>query len=456
MDETRLTGTEKRAAASLAGIFGLRMFGLFMLYPVFASYARVLPGATAVLIGIALGIYGLTQAGLQLPFGLASDRLGRKPIITLGLVLFAAGSVVAALARNIDWIIIGRAVQGAGAVGAATLALTADLTRVEQRTKAIGIIGMGIGLAFGLALVAGPVVNAWLGLAGIFWLTAALGLVGIVVLWTTVPTPAVSRRHSANEPVPALIGRVLRDVQLVRLYGSIFALHAMLAALFLAIPLLLQQVPALTARNEWMFYLPVLAVGLLLMLPLVIYAEARRQLKPVALGAILILAATAFTLGFMPIGLFPLAVVLAVFFAAFTLMEALLPSLVSRLARPEAKGTALGVYSTAQFFGIFVGGALGGWIHGRFGIPGVCVFVAAVGLLWATLFATLRPPRALSSRTLEIGVCGDEEARRLAARLETIAGVEEAVVFGDEGMASLRVDRARLDEAALAQATAKE
>lgn len=455
MTGNRLTGTEKRAAASLAGIFGLRMFGLFMLYPVFASYARVLPGATAVLIGMALGIYGLTQAGLQLPFGLASDRLGRKPIITLGLVLFAVGSVVAALAPNIAWIIVGRAVQGAGAVGAATLALTADLTRVEQRTKAIGIIGIGIGAAFGLALVAGPVVNAWLGLAGIFWLTAALGLLGIGLLWTTVPTPAVSRRHRQNEPVPALIGRVLRDVQLVRLYGSIFALHAMLAALFLAIPLLLQRVPALNARNEWMFYLPVLAVGLLLMLPLVIYAEARARLKPVALGAILMLAATAFTLGFMPAGLFPLAVVLTAFFAAFTLMEALLPSLVSRLAHPEAKGTALGVYSTAQFFGIFVGGALGGWIHGRFGISGVCVFVAAVGLLWAASFATLRPPRALSGRTLAIGACGDGEARRLAGRLEAIAGVEEAVVLGDEGMASLRVDRARLDEAALAEATAK-
>jgi predicted MFS family arabinose efflux permease len=451
MHDNPLTSSERRAAASLAGIFGLRMLGLFMLYPVFATYARALPGATPFLIGLALGIYGLTQAGLQLPFGLASDRIGRKPIISLGLGLFAVGSALAALAANIEWIIIGRAIQGAGAVGAATLALTADLTRVEQRGKAIGIIGIGIGAAFGLALVAGPVVNAWLGLAGIFWLTAGLGLAGLAVLWATVPTPAVSCRHREAQPVPALLGRVLRDGQLIRLYVSIFALHAMLAALFLAIPLLLQRVPALDARNEWMFYLPVLTIGLVLMLPLVIYAEARARLKRVALGAVFVLSAAALALGFMPDRLFLLAVVLTVFFGAFTLMEALLPSWVTRLARPEAKGTALGVYSTSQFFGIFVGGALGGWLHGRFGISGVCVFVASVGIVWAPLLLTLKPPRALASRTLAIQVGDEAAARDLAAALERVAGVEEAVVFADEGMASLRVDRKRLDEPALAR-----
>ncbi|MGH6717289.1 MAG: MFS transporter, partial [Bradyrhizobium sp.] len=430
MNETRLTGTERRAATSLAGIFGLRMLGLFMLYPVFASYARSLPGATPALIGLALGIYGLTQAALQLPFGLASDRFGRKPIITLGLALFAVGSVIAALAHGIGWIVIGRAVQGAGAVGAAILALTADLTRVEQRSKAIGIIGIGIGFSFGLAVIAGPVVNAWIGLAGIFWLTAALGLVGLVVLWVTVPTPVVSRRHREAEPVPALIGRVLADGQLIRLYGSIFALHVMLAALFLVIPLLLAHTPGLNARNEWMFYLPVLAIGLALMLPLVIYAESRARLKPVALVAILVLSAAALALGLVPAALVPLGVVLVAFFGAFTLMEALLPSLVSRLAHPEAKGTALGVYSTAQFFGIFVGGALGGWLHGRFGALGLCVFVAAVGILWLPLFATLKPPRKLASRTLAIGARDAAEARRLVLALEAVPGVEEAVVFG--------------------------
>jgi predicted MFS family arabinose efflux permease len=381
--------------------------------------------------------------------------LGRKPVITLGLLLFAVGSVVAALAHGIGGIIIGRAVQGAGAVGAATLALTADLTRVEQRTKAIGIIGIGIGLAFGLAVIAGPVVNARVGLGGIFWLTAALGLAGLVVLWSTVPTPAVSRRHRESEPIPALVGRVLADRQLIRLYGSIFALHAMLAALFLVIPLLLLRVPGLEAGNEWMFYLPVLAIGLALMLPLVIYAESRARIKPVALVAILALAAAALALGFLPAELIPLGVALVVFFGAFTLMEALLPSLVSRLARPEAKGTALGVYSTAQFLGIFVGGALGGWLQGRFGVVGLCIFVAATGLLWLPLFATLAMPRALASRMLAVTVHDAAGAERLARTLEAVPGVEEAVVFGDDGVAYMRVNRALLDEGALAAAAGR-
>lgn len=452
MKETRLTGTERRAASSLAAIFGLRMFGLFLLYPIFASSARAIPGATPVMIGLALGIYGLSQAALQLPFGLASDRLGRKPVITLGLLLFVGGSVVAALAHGIGWITVGRAVQGAGAVGAAILALAADLTRVEQRTKAIAVIGIGIGLSFGLAVIAGPVVNAWIGLSGIFWLTAALGLAGLVLLWSGVPAPAVSRRHREAEPVPALLGRVLADGQLRRLYASIFALHVMLIALFLVIPVLLSHTPGLGARNEWMFYLPVFAIGLVLMLPLVIYAESRARLKPVGLAAIFVLAATALALGYISPSPLLLGVVLAAFFAAFTLMETLLPSLVSRLARPEAKGTALGVYSTAQFFGIFVGGVLGGWLHGRFGLAGVCVFAAAAAALWLPLFATLRPPQALASRMLAVEVSDEAEAGRLALALEAVPGVEEAAVYRDDGVAYLRVDRARLDEAALAAA----
>lgn len=444
-----LNGTEKRAATSLAVIFALRMFGLFLLYPVLAPYARHLPDATPFLIGLAIGIYGLTQAMLQLPFGIASDRVGRKPLITAGLVLFIIGSVVAALSHGIGGIIIGRAVQGTGAVGAVILALTADLTRVEQRSKAIGIIGIGIGLAFAAAVIAGPTVNAHGGLAGIFWLTACLGFAGLVVLWTLVPTPGVSRRHRETEAVPALLLNVLRDVRLGRMYVSIFALHIMLAALFLVIPLLLRQALGSNTGLQWAFYLPVFVVGLALMFPTLIYAEARGRLRGVACAGILLLVATAFALGFIPVSAVTLGIVLAAFFGAFTLMEALLPSLVSRLARPDAKGTALGVYSTSQFLGIFVGGALGGWLQGLFGTVGLCAFVAAVGLLWLPFFATLAPPRRLSSRMVTVSVRNAGEARRLAAELEAVPGVEEAVVFSDEGAASLRIDKKNLDETAL-------
>lgn len=451
MNNNGLTRTERRAAHSLAGIFGLRMLGLFMLYPVFAAYTHKLPGATPLTIGIALGIYGLTQALLQLPAGLVSDRLGRKPVITAGLVLFAVGSVIAALAHGIQGIIIGRAIQGGGAVGAATLALAADLSRPEQRTKVIGIIGMGIGLAFGLAVVAGPVVNAGIGLSGIFWVTAILGVGGIGVVWGLVPTPAVSIRHRQTEAVPAMIGRVLADRPLRRLYASIFLLHLMLIALFLALPLLLRQRAGLATHSEWLFYLPVFAIGFVLMIPAVIYAERRGRIKSVALAAILLLGLSPLALVFSPGTAIALGAILTVFFGAFTLMEALLPSLISRVARPEAKGTAMGVYSTSQFFGIFAGGALGGFLQSRFGIPGLLFFVAAAGLLWFIVFAMFKPPRMLSSRLVPVKVVTADAAGRLAAALESVPGVGEAVIFADEGLASLRVERERLDETALQQ-----
>lgn len=454
MSADRLDGVERRTAGALAGVFGLRMFGLFLLYPILAPYASRLPGATPFLVGLAIGVYGLTQALTQLPFGLASDRLGRKPLVTAGLALFVAGSIIAALSQGIGGIIVGRAVQGTGAVGAVILALAADLTRVEQRSRSMGIIGVGIGLAFGLAVVAGPTVEAWTGLAGIFWLTAALGLAGVVILWTVVPTPRAPVLHRETEAIAAVLRSVLRRAQLWRLYGSIFALHAMLAALFLVIPLRLQAALGGAGGAQWMFYLPVLVAALLLMLPLIVYAEGRGRLKPIAAGAILALAAAALAVGLAPADLIGLAIVLAVFFGAVTFMEALLPSLVSRMARPEERGTALGVYSTSQFLGIFVGGALGGALQGVFGILGLCAFVAALGLLWLPLFATLASPRRLASRMLAVAVSGDAAARRLARELEAVPGVAEAAVFADEGAASLRVDRQRLDETALRSALA--
>ncbi len=449
MKESTLTRTERRAAGSLAGIFGLRMFGLFLLYPVFAIYARKLPGATESSIGVALGIYGLTQAMLQLPFGMLSDRWGRKPIIAGGLLLFMAGSVIAALSHGIGGIIVGRAIQGAGAVGAATLALAADLTRPEQRTKAIGMIGGGIGIAFGIAVVTGPAVNAFAGLSGIFWLTAVLGGVGLIVLRWAVPAPGRRIRHRSTEAVPAQLGRVLRDGSLQRMYLSIFVLHLMLAALFLVLPGLLGEVAGLTRSSEWLFYLPVLAVGLVLMVPAVIHAERHARLKPVSLGAILALALTPLWLRLGGEHLVALAVVLAVFFGAFTLMEALLPSLISRLAHPESKGSALGIYSTSQFLGIFVGGALGGVLLQHAGRDGVYALVLAAGLLWLVFFAGLKPPRMLSSRMVSVVVPDATAAQRLGAALERVAGVEEAVVMAEEGVAVLRVRSGQLDEAAL-------
>jgi len=396
MKTDSMTGSERRAALSLAGIFSLRMLGLFMIYPVFALWARRLPDATEFSIGLALGVYGLTQALFQIPLGFLSDRLGRKRIIAAGLVLFASGSAVAALAHSIDGIILGRLLQGAGAVGSAVLALAADLTREEHRTKAMAIIGMTIGASFSLALVVGPILNRWIGVPGIFWLTAVLALLGIGVLYGLVPQPLVSSVHAEAEPVPALFKRVLTDRELLRLDFGIFVQHAILTASFLSVPFVLKQA-GVALHNQWFVYLPVLVVSVIFMVPLIIMAD-RGRMKPIFLASVATLGVSQLLLLLGHGGLPVVIVALLLFFIAFNLLEASLPSLISRVAPAEAKGTALGIYSSSQFFGIFVGGALGGWLQGVWGLTGVFGLCAALTGLWLVVAIAMRPPGRASSR----------------------------------------------------------
>jgi predicted MFS family arabinose efflux permease len=434
-----LAGSERRAALSLACIFALRMLGLFMIYPVFAPWARHLPDATAVTIGLTLGVYGLTQALLQIPFGFLSDRIGRKRVIAAGLVLFAIGSVIAALSPSIYGIMLGRVLQGAGAVGSTLLALAADLTREEHRTKAMAVIGMTIGLAFGIAVVLGPVLNSWIGVRGIFWLTAALAGLGIVVLYVLVPRPAAPTIHRDAEPVPELFRRVLANRDLQRLDLSIFCQHTILTASFLTIPFLLTHA-GVALHHQWWVYLPVLVASIVLLVPLVILAEHGRM-KPVFLGSIGLLAVgqVLFPWGQAHLGLMMLG--LLAFFTAFNVLESILPSLVSRLAPADAKGTAMGVYSSSQFLGIFVGGALGGWIGSRWGVDGVVAFCVALAVLWGSFAWSMRPPAQVSSRVLRVSVHDESEARRLEDRLRQVPGVLDAVVVCAEGMAYVRGER---------------
>lgn len=434
-----LAGSERRAALSLACIFALRMLGLFMIYPVFAPWARHLPDATAVTIGLTLGVYGLTQALLQIPFGFLSDRIGRKRVIAAGLVLFAVGSVIAALSPSIYGIMLGRVLQGAGAVGSTLLALAADLTLEEHRTKAMAIIGMTIGLAFGLAVVLGPVFNGWIGVRGIFWLTAALAGSGIVVLYALVPRPATQAVHRDAEPVAALFGRVLADRALQRLDLSIFCQHAILTASFLTIPFLLTQA-GVALHHQWWVYLPVLVASIALLVPLVILAE-RGRMKPVFVGSIALLAAGQVLFPWGQAHLALLVLGLLAFFTAFNLLESILPSLVSRLAPADAKGTAMGVYSSSQFLGIFVGGALGGWIDGRWGVDGVVAFCVALAVLWWPFALSTRPPAQTSRRVLSVSVNDESEARRLEDKLRQVPGVLEAVVVRSENVAYVRGER---------------
>ncbi len=434
---------ELRAAASLASVFSVRMLGLFMIYPVFASFARHLPGATAYTIGLALGIYGLTQGLLQMPFGILSDRFGRKVMIVLGLVLFGLGSAVAARAHTIDGMIWGRALQGAGAVGSVILAMVGDLTSEDHRTQAMAMVGMTIGLSFLVAIVAGPVVGGWIGISGIFWLMSALAVLGIAITLFIVPAPRRLSVHRDAEAVPALLGATLRNSELLRLDFGIFALHAMLTASFLVVPVLLAGTLGMHAGAEWRVYLPVLLVSVAVMVPVIIVAERLRRMKAVLVAAVAALAASQFMLAAAGQDKWVLLSAVTVFFAGFNVMEASLPSLVTKIAPAASKGTATGVYSSSQFLGIFVGGVAGGWIHQRLGAAAVFDCAGVLALLWLLIAATMRRPSYLASRIVRIASVADGE--RLSAQLLQVPGVAEAVVVPEEGVAYLKVDSKRFD-----------
>lgn len=444
-----MTATERRAAVGLASIVSLRMLGLFLIFPVFALYAEGLAGVTPALVGIAIGAYGLTQAFLQIPFGMLSDRLGRKPVIAAGLLLFAAGSVLAAVSDSIWGVIAGRMLQGSGAVAAAVMALAADLTREEQRTKAMAIIGMTIGFSFMLALVLGPVLNGWIGVPGIFGLTAVLAVLGVLLLFTGIPTPTRSRVHRDAEPVTDQFGRVLRDKALLRLDFGIFVLHMILTAVFLVVPLALRDTAGLDAGRHWMVYLPVLLVSVAFMIPLLVQAERKGRMPLVFPGAIGLLAIGLAGLAFGGDGVWRIAAWMTVLFTGFNVLEASLPSLVSRLAPADSKGTAMGVYSTAQFAGAFAGGALGGWLHQEAGAGAVYLLGVAMALLWMLSVLGMNFPAGISSRLLHVRIADESAARTLEERFQSVPGVVEARVIVEDETAYLKVDRRRIDEAAL-------
>ena len=444
-----LTPLEQRAMYGLAGVYGVRMLGLFMILPVFALYATGLEHVTPTLVGLAIGIYGLTQAMFQIPLGMLSDRIGRKPVILGGLAVFAAGSALAGSTDDIYLIILGRALQGSGAVAAAVLAMVADLTRESVRTRVMAFIGLSIGLSFSVAMVAGPVVNQWIGVPGIFWLTAALALLAAAMVAFVIPNPARVTTHRDAELVAGYLGRVLGNGQLLRFDAGIFTLHLLLTSNFVVVPLLLQQHFGIDTAAHWKVYLPVMLLGFVAMLPFIIIAEKHRHMKGVFTGAVGVLIVAELMMARLANHLPGLIIGLLVFFTAFNLLEASLPSLVSKEAPPDAKGTAMGIYSTSQFLGIFVGGALGGWVQQHFGIDGVFVFGALAALLWLGLAVTMREPRYLSSYLLHVGDCRADQAEALARRLAAVPGVAEAVVACDEGTAYLKVDRRQLDEEAL-------
>jgi len=396
----KMTAAERRATTGLASIFGLRMLGMFIILPVFALYAETLPGGRDhTLVGIALGAYGLTQALLQIPFGWASDRWGRKPVIVVGLLIFALGSFVAAWAPTIGWTIAGRVIQGAGAISAAVIALTADLTRDSVRSRAMAAIGMTIGATFALSLIAAPALTPLIGVRGIFVMTGVLALGAIGVLLRIL---SGLDTVSAPRPASGQWRRVLADRDLLRLNYGIFALHAALMALFVHVPFMLRD-NGVAANDHWLVYLPVLLASVALMLPGLWQADRPGRGKAVFLGAVAVLFVGQLLLATAGTSLSMTIAALIVFFTGFNLLEALLPSLVSKFAPPAVKGAATGVYSSVQFFGTFAGAAAGGWLSQRHGAAAVFGFGLVLTALWLALSASMSAPPAYNQSNYSMG-----------------------------------------------------
>ncbi len=451
-----MNAIEKRAAFSLSSVFAVRMLGLFMVLPVFAVLGQELEGATPMLLGLAIGAYGLTQAIFQIPFGRLSDRFGRKPIILVGLVLFALGSVIAALSDHIVGVIIGRLLQGCGAIASAVMALAADLSRDEQRSKVMAMIGMSIGAAFTLAMFIGPMVANYAGLSGLFWTTALLAVLAAMVILFWTPTPL--HRYAQRDVVAdnTQFASILRHPQLWRLNLGIFALHFLLTAFFVAFPVKLAAMSFDLSNSGWL-YLAVMAIAVVLMVPFIIWAEKGWKHRRVMVLTMCLVAALELLIDQVNEPIWLLILVLGMFFAGFNVMEALFPSLISRIAPASAKGTALGVYSTSQFLGAALGGPIAGWLAQTYGLSSVYIAGAFMAVLWAVAGLGLKSPPRLTSYTFTVHHIADEDAySHLLEDIRAMEGVAEAVALPEAGAVYLKVDKQQFDESALHQLKQKQ
>ena len=440
--------TEKRAAASLALIYAFRMIGLFMILPVFSLYAQQYQGATPLLIGLAIGIYGLTQGLFQLPFGFLSDRVGRKKMIVIGLLLFAAGSAVAATAETIQQVVAGRALQGMGAIAAVVMALAADLTREEVRVRVMASIGMSIGLAFMLSMIIGPVLASNIGMSGLFWVTGGLALSSIVVLLFLTPDPVQERFHRDAEVSVSDIPRVLANRELLRLDLGVFILHLTLAGTFVLFPLVLRDQLALPVARHWEVYLPVFVISIALMLPMIISAEKKARMKPMFLLGITLVLLSELGMGWFG-NFWALFAMLVLFFGGFNFLEASMPSLVSKIAPADRKGTAMGLFSTAQFLGAFVGGTFGGSLL-ALGKPGLgFLLLAILPALWLLVAVFMPNPRPVSTRLVSLAGWDPQAMQSFAEQVRQLAGVREVAVFPEDEEAYLKVERGVYDEEGL-------
>lgn len=438
-----MNASERRATLALGSIFALRMLGLFMIVPVFAVYGQQYQGATPALLGLAIGIYGLSQALMQIPMSLLADRYNRKRLITLGLLVFGIGGVVAALSTSIWGVIAGRAIAGAGAISAVAMALLADVTREEQRTKAMAAMGMSIALSFIVAFASGPILTRWVGLSGLFGLTAVAALLAIGLL-ALVPTPQRVLPHQLL-PYRQQLRQVLAMSDLNRLHGSIFMLHLLMTASFVLIPHLLLHQGWRVEQQGWV-YLPLLLLGFMAAIPAIILSETRRMMRRFFLLAIGGIALALALLGVDSQDRWTLLLGLGLFFVGFNVLEALLPSWLAKQAPVSSKATAMGINSSSQFLGAFAGGVLGGQLLGLGQDSLSWGLLLALTLLWLGWVWAIRHPSYLSS--LVVSLPDGAEALDWPAAFAQIEAIEDVVVLPRERVAYLKVDKSRLDDAA--------
>jgi predicted MFS family arabinose efflux permease len=440
---------EKRTAVSLAAVYAVRMLGLFMILPVLTLYTKNMPGITPFLTGLAIGIYGLSQAVLQIPLGLLSDKIGRKPVIAGGLFVFAIGSVIAALATNIEMLILGRAIQGSGAIAAATMALAADLSREEHRAKVMAVIGMTIGISFSIAMIIGPIISKWAGLSGIFWVTTGLALIGILLILFIVPQPPTLHTHRDAGIIKGYLSSALYNPTLIRMNIGVFILHMILSANFTVIPLIFRDTLGFASVEHWKIYLPVLFMSFMLSIPLIIIAEKFQKIKPLFIASVAALVIAQITMGLMTSTMLMLLLAFLIFFIGFNFLEAVQPSLVAKYSSVNNKGTAMGVFSTAQFLGIFAGGSLGGLVASYWEVQGVLLFGALVASVWLIIALGLPQPKFYQSRIFKLNKNALLDPTKTAQLLNQITGIKESAISLDEGVAYLKVDKDEFAEEAL-------
>lgn len=434
-----------KSVLPIAAIFSFRMLGLFMLIPVFTIYAVQLNHATPLLIGIALGSYGLSQGLLQIPFGILSDRFGRKPILTFGLILFVAGSVLGALAHSIYGMIIARILQGAGAIGSVLIALLADLTPDKTRVKAMAVIGVTIGLSFCIAMVISPSIAHHYGLSGIFFLTMILAIAGLLLLHMAIPSPPKEPFSQPNITYIEKLRLALKNPHLQRLNVGIFCQHAILTSTFFVIPTILQQHIALHhLSQQWHFYLPLMLTSFICMLPFIRLAEKKQHMKVVFLGSILTTALIQLLLATVATGWLSLCGCMFAYFVAFNILEASLPSLVSRHAHLENKGTAMGIYSSSQFLGIFVGGLASGLIYSWGGNHSIFIMNGLIALLWLWMSLNIQPNAY--ELTLILHYTKNLNTNLIEHKLSQIPGVQQVQTMSCDKIIYLRIDKARYQE----------